>query len=133
MDNPETKEIVCPSSGIHIILPDYYSPKHMGLLDAATSDGRVIFFLPWENSVIAGTTDSKTIVTNRPEAKEEEIVFILKEISSYLSPDIKVRRSDVLSAWAGIRPLVLDPSKMSTENLARNHIVITSDTGLITS
>ena len=73
MDNPETKEIVCPSSGIHIILPDYYSPKHMGLLDAATSDGRVIFFLPWENSVIAGTTDSKTIVTNRPEAKEEEI------------------------------------------------------------
>lgn len=62
----------------------------MGLLDAATSDGRVIFFLPWENSVVAGTTDSVTEVTNRPQPKEEEIVFILKEISSYLSPEIQV-------------------------------------------
>ena len=98
-----------------MILPDYYSPKHMGLLDAATSDGRVIFFLPWEGSVLAGTTDAATHVTADPTPTEEEIQFILKEISSYLSPDIKVRRSDVLSAWSGIRPLVRDPTKSSTE------------------
>lgn len=90
MDDPSIPDIVCPSSGVHVILPDYYSPKHMGLLDAATSDGRVIFFLPWENSVIAGTTDSVTEVTDLPQPKEEEIVFILKEISSYLSPEIQV-------------------------------------------
>ena len=84
------EDIVCPSSGIHITLPDYYSPSKMGLLDAATSDGRVIFFLPWQNSVIAGTTDTPTTVTPYPEAKEEEIRFVLKEISSYLSPDIQV-------------------------------------------
>ena len=41
-------DIVCPSAGIHIVLPDYYSPSNMGLLDPATSDGRVIFFLPWQ-------------------------------------------------------------------------------------
>lgn len=45
----------------------------------------------------------------------------------------KVRRSDVLSAWSGIRPLVRDPAKSSTEGLARNHLVISSKSGLITS
>jgi len=132
MDDKDAEDIVCPSSGVHVILPDYYSPKNMGLLDAATSDGRVIFFLPWEHSVIAGTTDTVTEVTNRPQAKEEEIQFILNEISSYLSPAIQVRRADVLSSWAGIRPLVRDPSKLSTEGLARNHLVITSKSGLVT-
>lgn len=58
MDNPEVPEIVCPSSGVHIILPNYYSPEKMGLLDPETSDGRVIFLLPWQNSTIAGTTDT---------------------------------------------------------------------------
>ena len=48
MDNPEAPNIVQPSAGIHIMLPSYYSPRTMGLLDPATSDGRVIFFLPWQ-------------------------------------------------------------------------------------
>ena len=47
MDNPDARQMVQPSAGIHIILPGYYSPRSMGLLDPATSDGRVIFFLPW--------------------------------------------------------------------------------------
>ena len=58
MDNAETPEIVRPSAGVHIVLPNYYSPERMGLLDPETSDGRVIFLLPWLNSTIAGTTDS---------------------------------------------------------------------------
>ncbi len=48
MDNPDTPNIIQPSAGIHIVLPGYYSPRSMGLLDPSTSDGRVIFFLPWE-------------------------------------------------------------------------------------
>jgi len=48
MDDPSKPNIVQPSAGIHIILPGYYSPRSMGMLDPATSDGRVIFFLPWE-------------------------------------------------------------------------------------
>jgi len=132
MDDPSTADIVCPSAGVHVILPDYFSPKHMGLLDANTSDGRVIYFLPWEHSVIAGTTDTPTSVTMSPKAKEEEIRFVLKEISSYLASEIKVRRSDVLAAWSGIRPLVIDPSKKSTEGIARTHLVCTSESGLVT-
>lgn len=48
MDNPSASNMVQPSAGIHIVLPEYYSPHSMGLLDPATSDGRVIFFLPWQ-------------------------------------------------------------------------------------
>lgn len=64
MDNAENLEIVAPSAGVHIILPNYYSPRNMGLLDPATSDGRVIFFLPWQGNTIAGTT-GKHIFGNR--------------------------------------------------------------------
>ena len=61
----------------------------MGLLDPATSDGRVIFFLPWEGVTIAGTTDSPTEVTHFPGPREEDIQFILQEIKNYLSPEVR--------------------------------------------
>lgn len=132
LDEPTVKEIVAPSSGVHITLPNYYGPKGMGLLDPATSDGRVIFFLPWQGNVIAGTTDSPTDVTQHPVPKEEEIQWILDEVRRYLSPDIKVRRGDVLSAWSGIRPLVRDPDAKDTQGLVRNHMINVSEGGLLT-
>lgn len=61
----------------------------MGLLDPATSDGRVIFFLPWEKMTIAGTTDSPTNVTAHPIPGEDDINFILREVRNYLSPDVE--------------------------------------------
>lgn len=61
----------------------------MGLLDPATSDGRVIFFLPWENMTIAGTTDTPTSVTAHPIPGEDDINFILREVRNYLSPDVE--------------------------------------------
>lgn len=132
MDDGLAREIVCPSAGVHIVLPDYYSPSNMGLLDPATSDGRVIFFLPWQNHTIAGTTDSPCQVTLNPGPSEADIQFILKEVKNYLTPDIDVRRGDVLSAWAGIRPLVKDPNAVDTQNLVRNHVVHVSPSDLIT-
>ncbi|KAK7068722.1 glycerol-3-phosphate dehydrogenase [Halocaridina rubra] len=132
MDNQETKEICAPSMGVHITLPDYYSPEQMGLLDPNTSDGRVIFFLPWEGRTIAGTTDTPCQVTHNPAPTEDDIQFILQEVKNYLSPDVEVRRGDVLSAWSGIRPLVQDPNKADTQSIARNHIVHVSDSGLVT-
>ncbi|XP_058447445.1 glycerol-3-phosphate dehydrogenase, mitochondrial isoform X2 [Malaya genurostris] len=132
MDNPTVKSICCPSSGVHIVLPGYYSPAQMGLLDPATSDGRVIFFLPWLNGTIAGTTDAPCDVTPSPAPSEDDIQFILSEIKNYLNKDVDVRRGDVLSAWSGIRPLVSDPNKGDTQSLARNHIVHVSDSNLVT-
>jgi len=132
MDDGQAREIVCPSAGVHIMLPDYYSPSSMGLLDPATSDGRVIFFLPWQGLTIAGTTDTPCPVTHSPGPSEQDIQFILNEVKNYLTPDIDVRRGDVLSAWAGIRPLVKDPDAEDTQSLVRNHVVHVSKSKLIT-
>uniref|UniRef100_A0A3Q1CAM4 Glycerol-3-phosphate dehydrogenase, mitochondrial n=1 Tax=Amphiprion ocellaris TaxID=80972 RepID=A0A3Q1CAM4_AMPOC len=132
MDNQKTQNICQPSAGVHIVIPGYYSPDNMGLLDPATSDGRVIFFLPWEKMTIAGTTDTPTNVTAHPIPGEDDINFILREVRNYLSPDVEVRRGDVLAAWSGIRPLVTDPSSKDTQSICRNHIVSISDSGLVT-
>jgi len=132
MDDQSVKEIVAPSSGVHVVLPGYYSPQKMGLIDPKTSDGRVIFFLPWQGNTIAGTTDAPTKISYNPVAGEEEIDWILSEISHYLSPDINVRRGDVLAAWSGIRPLVKDPNAKNTESLVRNHLINVSPSGLLT-
>ena len=132
LDDPNHQPIVQPSSGVHITLPNYYSPRKMGLLDPSTSDGRVIFFLPWQGNTIAGTTDTPASVERDPVASEEDIRWVLEEVRSYLSPDIKVRRGDVLSAWSGLRPLVRDPRAASTAGLVRNHMIYVSDSGLLT-
>jgi glycerol-3-phosphate dehydrogenase len=132
MDDQSVEEIVAPSSGVHVILPGFYSPANMGLIDPNTSDGRVIFFLPWQGNTIAGTTDTGCKITQNPVAGEDEIEWILKEVQRYLKPEINVRRGDVLAAWSGIRPLVKDPKAPKTEGLVRNHLVTTSDSGLIT-
>ncbi|KAF2742415.1 mitochondrial glycerol-3-phosphate dehydrogenase-like protein [Sporormia fimetaria CBS 119925] len=132
LDDQECKEIVAPSSGVHVILPGYFSPADMGLIDPSTSDGRVIFFLPWQGNTIAGTTDTASKVTRNPVAGEDEIDWILTEIRRYLQPDIQVRRGDVLAAWSGIRPLVRDPNASKTEGLVRNHLITISPSGLLT-
>lgn len=132
MDDQSVDNIVAPSSGVHVILPGYYSPSDMGLIDPHTSDGRVIFFLPWHGNTIAGTTDAPCEIKANPVAGEEEIDWILSEVSNYLQPEINVRRGDVLAAWSGIRPLVRDPKQAKSEGLVRNHLVTTSDSGLIT-
>lgn len=132
MDDQSVDEIVAPSSGTHIILPGYYAPENMGLIDPNTSDGRVIFFLPWQGNTIVGTTDAPTKVMANPLPKEEEIDWILSECRNYLSDDLEIRRGDVLAAWSGIRPLVRDPAAKNTESLVRNHMINVSPSGLLT-
>ncbi|VDD90094.1 unnamed protein product [Enterobius vermicularis] len=132
MADPDAKPICQPSAGVHIVLPAYYCPANTGLLDPSTSDGRVIFFLPWEGMTVAGTTDAPTSVTFSPSPSTVDIEFILQEIRRYLSDDVPVRRGDVMSAWSGLRPLVRDPNKKDTKSLARNHIIEISKSKLIT-
>ncbi|KPI43548.1 Glycerol-3-phosphate dehydrogenase, mitochondrial [Cyphellophora attinorum] len=133
MDDPKRKELVSPAEGVHVVLPRHFGPQNnIGLLDASTSDGRVMFLLPWEGNIVAGTTDTACKVTDTPSAKESDISFILKEVSKHLSPSINLQRSDVLAAWSGIRPLMRDPNSTNTESLVRNHLITVSPSGLLT-
>lgn len=85
MANKDAQPMICPSSGVHIVLPDYYSPEGMGLIVPKTKDGRVVFMLPWLGRTVAGTTDSNTPITPLPEPHEDEIQFILDAICDYLN------------------------------------------------
>jgi glycerol-3-phosphate dehydrogenase len=102
MDKPTMRDIVAPSTGIHVVLPGYLSPPNMGLIDPATDDGRVVFFLPWQGNTIAGTTDTPCGIENNPIAGEEDIDWVLKDIRAQLAPEINLKRSDVLAAWSGL-------------------------------
>ena len=74
MADKETRKICQPSSGVHVVLPDYYSPENMGLLDPATSDGRIIFFLPWQKVTLAGQLFDLTSL-NAPQNVMTKVVF----------------------------------------------------------
>eukprot|EP01134_Creolimax_fragrantissima_P007305 CFRG7305T1 len=123
-------KIVAPSSGVHVTLPDFYSPDNMGLIVPKTEDGRVVFMLPWQGHTIAGTTDSPCELSMSPKPKKDEVDFILGAIKDYLTVD--VRSSDLLSVWSGIRPLASDPTAGNTENISRDHIVFSDPSGLVT-
>lgn len=97
----KAKPAVKGGAGTHIVLPGYYCSSRMGLLDFNTSDGRFLFMLPWQNHTLVGTTDSKEPARTLPRPPQDEINWILDECKKHLSPDLKVRRSDILSAWRG--------------------------------
>ena len=101
MDDPNRKPIVAPASGVHVILPKDICPNGMGVLDAATSDGRVVFILPWQGYTLAGTTDTACEVEQNPIPSNEDIDFILSEANKLLKPDSVLTNKDVLASWSG--------------------------------
>lgn len=105
------------------------SPEAHGLIVPKTKDGRVVFLLPWLGAAIAGTTDAPAPLTMEPRATAPEVDFILDALGDYIT--VKPRREDVLSAWSGIRPLAADPTKGSTENITRDH-VLAAESGMLT-
>jgi len=131
-EDKNCKNAVNGASGIHIVLPSYFAPSGIGLVDMNTSDGRFLFFLPWMGHVVVGTTDRKCEISTRPEPEESEIKWLLNEASKFLSPELRIRREDVLSAWSGIRPLAMDPHASSTAAASRDHIIsVNPKTGTI--
>mmetsp|Transcript_17769 Transcript_17769/g.35076 ORF Transcript_17769/g.35076 Transcript_17769/m.35076 type:complete len:767 (-) Transcript_17769:183-2483(-) len=132
LENPDATPAVRGAAGTHLVLPGYFSTPEMGLLDINTSDGRFLFFLPWQGSTVVGTTDRKGDPSSTPNAPEEEIQWILNEVKKYLSPDLRVRRSDVLSAWRGWRPLAVDPHAPPGAPASRDHTIsVNPDTKVI--
>ncbi|MDV7137706.1 glycerol-3-phosphate dehydrogenase/oxidase [Maribacter sp. TH_r10] len=132
MDAPGAKKTIAPSQGVHLILDKSFLPGDDAITIPKTDDGRVLFLVPWHNKVIVGTTDTPIEKESlEPVALEEEIGFILSTASRYLTKAPK--RSDVLSVFAGLRPLAApshDGNK--TKEISRSHKIYTSDSGLLT-
>lgn len=132
MDHGEDKKFVVPSQGIHLVLDKSFLPSDDALMIPKTSDGRVLFAVPWHDRIVVGTTD--TLVEHaayEPRPLEQEIQFILDTAGQYLTK--KPTRDDVLSIFAGLRPLAApEKAGQSTKEVSRSHKVIVSDSGLVT-
>lgn len=134
MDAPEKRNIVRPSQGVHLVVDSSFLGGDSAIMVPKTSDGRVMFGVPWHGKVVLGTTDTplKEFVLE-PHALEEEIEFILKTAGQYLAK--QPTRKDVLSVFAGLRPLAAPKENSDgtkTKEISRSHKIVISDSGLLT-
>jgi glycerol-3-phosphate dehydrogenase len=134
MDNPAQRPLVRPSQGVHLVVDRSFLGGDDAIMIPKTSDGRVMFGVPWHDRVILGTTDIpvKEFVLE-PRALDEEVDFILETASRFLAK--KPQRSDVLCVFAGLRPLSAPRHESEgdkTKEISRRHKMIVSPSGLVT-
>src|ERR1700676_3872854 len=131
MDDPEARTVIAASQGAHVVLPKSFLPGDTAIMVPHTPDGRVMFAVPWHDCVVVGTTDTAVdSIQLEPRPMEEEIDFILTNAAQYLTK--QPSRSDVLSVFAGLRPLVKVGDAKSTAALSRDHTILISNSGLLT-
>jgi glycerol-3-phosphate dehydrogenase len=125
------KPMIAPSQGVHLVFDRSFLPGDSAMMVPHTSDGRVMFAIPWHGHTLVGTTDTPVpTATLEPVATEAEIEFILNTAALYLAK--KPSRGDVLSVFAGIRPLVKSADIGNTAALSRDHTIHIEKSGLIT-
>lgn len=132
MDNAAAPKSICVSQGVHLVLDKKFYPSSHALMIPETSDGRVLFAVPWHDKVVIGTTDTPVDEASlEPQALEKEISFILETASGYLT-EVPARK-DVLSVFAGLRPLAAPKQgEQKTKEISRSHKIIVSASNLFT-
>ncbi len=129
MADPEAEQLVVTSQGIHLVFDRSFLKSDTALMVPRTSDGRVLFVIPWHEHAVAGTTDTPLDAPSlEPRALDEEIEFVLETAGRYLSRP--PTRADVLAVYVGLRPLVKGEGKTSA--LSRDHVIHVDTSGLLT-
>lgn len=129
MDVPEADPMIRASQGIHLVLPARYLPQEAAVLIPETEDERVVFLIPWQDRVLVGTTETQVEqIRLEPKPRQFEVDYLLEQVRRLLT--LEVSRADVLSVFAGLRPLVGNGS--DTASISRDHHLFRSASGLIT-
>jgi glycerol-3-phosphate dehydrogenase len=131
MDQRDAKKRIVPSQGVHIVLDKRFLSGPHAIMVPHTSDGRVLFAVPWNGYVVVGTTDTQIKeALVEPIAQEEEIQFILDNAGMYMTTP--PTRDDIKSVFSGLRPLAAPENDGSaTKEISRHHKVIVSTSGLV--
>ncbi|MEM9544328.1 MAG: glycerol-3-phosphate dehydrogenase/oxidase [Bacteroidota bacterium] len=130
IESDDTDIKIVPARGSHVVIDRSFLQSDEAIMIPKTSDGRVLFLVPWKNVVLMGTTDvvSKAL-TMEPKATDEEIDFILNNASQYL--ERVPTRADILSTYAGLRPLAAPKKEgKKSKEISRSHKVVQSKAGL---
>ncbi len=133
MDSRQANKKVRPSQGVHLVVDRKFLGGDSALMIPKTRDGRVLFGVPWHDKVVLGTTDTPLNEASlEPCALEEEVDFILDQAGQYLAK--QPTRSDVLSVFAGLRPLAAPTNGdgQKTKEISRSHKIYQADSGLLT-
>jgi len=131
MSDVNSKPVITYSQGIHLVFNRKFLPSDSAIIIPKTKDGRVLFCIPWNYCLLVGTTDTPIDSPSlEPHALEAEIEFVLETVGGVLAEQPK--RGDVLSVWAGIRPLVKSGGTTRTSSLSRSHASFVDASGLIT-
>lgn len=132
MDDATASKLVRPSQGVHVVIDKRFLNSTSALLIPKTDDKRVLFAVPWHDKLIIGTTDTPlNDQAIEPVALDSEVSFILETLNRYLQTE--VTRKDVLSVFAGLRPLAAPKeSGVTTKELSRDHKLLVAPSGLIT-
>jgi glycerol-3-phosphate dehydrogenase len=130
LNDPQAEPYLAASQGIHLVVDRSFLPSAAALIVPKTADGRVVFAIPWHNHTLIGTTDTPLDnVSLEPKPRQDEIDFLLETVAGYLDP--APTRADVLSVFAGIRPLVRQDGAGKTSKLGRDHSIHISPQGLV--
>jgi glycerol-3-phosphate dehydrogenase len=133
MDRGDAPARLAPSQGTHVVLPRDFMPGEAAMMLPETDDGRVLFAIPWQGVVVVGTTDVPVDrARDEPTPLADEVQFLLEHAGRYLTRQPEA--ADVLSVFAGLRPLVRPPEARSqkTKSISRDHTLHVSDRGLVT-
>lgn len=131
LDGQPGLNIIEPSQGVHLVLDRSFLNSDTAIMIPQTDDGRVLFFVPWQHHILVGTTDTPVEqVALEPKPMRQEIEFLLNHAKKYLTKHPEPK--DVLSAFAGLRPLVRSNDESNTAALSREHVIFVSRSGLIT-
>ena len=132
MAEPDALPLIAPSQGIHLVFDRTFLPGDSAIMVPHTRDGRVMFAIPWHGHTVVGTTDTAIPeVVLEPQALDQEVAFVLETAGQYL---VKApTRADVLSVFAGIRPLVRSGDSRITAALSRDHTIHFDNSGLLTT
>jgi len=131
MADPDARPMIAPSQGVHLVLERSFLPGDSAIMVPHTPDGRVMFAIPWHGHALVGTTDTELDdIPVEPVPQADEITFILETASDYLQrpPDY----ADILSVFAGVRPLVQAGDGENTAELSRDHTLHVTPEGLVT-
>jgi glycerol-3-phosphate dehydrogenase len=132
MDGSAAKPMIEPAQGVHVVLDRSFQPSDTAIMVPHTDDGRVLFVIPWHGHTLVGTTDTPMPrAETDPQPTEAEIGFILSNAGRYLQR--VPQRSDVLAAFAGMRPLVHPGGSDGTasKKVSREHVVQVAQSGLV--
>ena len=123
MADPALAAVVRPSQGAHVVVDRAVLPGRAAMLIPRTSDGRVLFAVPWYGAVLLGTTDApRDDAPLDPQATSAEVQFILETARSYLADALRPER--IVATYAGLRPLYSLAAAGSTASVSREHAVL---------